>query len=60
MIDVFHKLHSFFVSVNQGQAVVLWIHCQQLEGRKGREEMSFTKMALMSFLGRNKPTRFKS
>lgn len=31
MVNVFHKFQSLFVSVNQGQAVVLWIHRQQLK-----------------------------
>lgn len=35
MVNVFHKPHGFFVSVNQGQAVVLWIDCKELRINKG-------------------------
>lgn len=52
MIDVFHKLHSFFVSVYQGQAVVLWIHSQQLGEARVRKEISFKNVSLVTFLER--------
>lgn len=48
VIDVFHKLHSFFVSIYQGQAVVLWVHCQELEGTRVREKISFKKLLCQS------------
>lgn len=30
MIDVFDKFKGLFVSVNEGEGIILWIHCQKL------------------------------
>lgn len=30
MVDMFDKFEGFFVSVDEGKGIVLWIHCQKL------------------------------
>lgn len=30
VVDMFDKFEGFFVSVDKGEGIILWIHCQEL------------------------------